>query len=252
MTETDNNACNGCVFLSRSHYLCNYLLMMDVRRGCPGGAECDKKMTKEEFYAMGMQKDWNKQAGKAMWAKGHGDAEIAKAMGVTQGTISYFRRRHWERECEAAPVEEQQATVAAEKPPVEELPDSEPDTSAEVLEAAMDALEAVEGTSPVEITIESPKCEPECSVDVDRIVENQQATSCVPCTKEGPGAAKTEDVDTRYPQLIQALEGATGNLTGMDAVMTAQIISALWGWTDKSDLLEAKACLDYLIRRHHG
>lgn len=238
------NPCDGCVFLR--NYLCNYLLMMDVRRGCPGGAECDKKMTKEEFYAMGLQKDWDRRAGKAMWAAGRSDADIAKAMGVTQGTISYFRRRHWERECEAAPVEEQQATVAAEKPPVEELPDSEPaDTSAEVLEAAMDALEAVEGTSPVEIAIEVPECEPE-------INEEQEVTIYIPPSKEGPGAAKTEDVDTRYPQLIQALEGATGNLTGMDAVMTAQVISALWGWTDKSDLLEAKACLDYLIRRHHG
>ena len=224
--------CDGCVFLR--NYLCNYLLMMDVRRGCPGGAECDKKMTKKEFFAMGMQKDWDKKAGKAMWAAGRSDADIAKAMGVTQGTINYFRKKHWEPEREAAPVEEQQATVAAEQPPVAVILDSEPDTSAEEPEAAQDALEAAEGPSTVEVTFEAPECELEIN-------------------KEDPGAAKTEDVYIDHRHLIQALEGATGNLTGMDAVMTAQIISALWGWTGKNELLEAKACLDYLIRKHnHG
>ena len=246
MTETDH-PCNGCVFLSRSHYLCNYLLVMDVRRGCPGGAECDKYMTKKEFLAMGMQKDWDKQAGKAMWAQGHGDADIAKAMGVTQGTISYYRRRHWERESEAVPVEEQQATVAAEQPPVADFSDSEPDTSAEAMEAALDALEDVERLATEKDTTEFPKYEPECD-------ENEhKAAAYVTPAKEGPGSAKTDDVDRGYQQLIHALEEATGNLTGMDAVMTAQIITALWGWTDKRDLMEAKACLDYLIRRHnHG
>lgn len=230
--------CKGCVFHSSAHNICNYLLVMDVRRGCPGGAECDKKMTKKEFYEMGLQKDWNKQAGKAMWAAGRGDAEIAKAMGVTQATISYFRRKHWEPERDAAPAEEQQ-------PPVEEVPAIEPDTSADV-EAPVDECQAAEeGPAPVELTNEVPECEP------DRHEENEQeATAYVRPSREGPGAAKTEDVDTNYPQLIHALEGATGNLTGMDAVMTAQIISALWCWTDKSDLQEAKACLDYLIRRH--
>lgn len=235
--------CKGCVFHSSAHNICNYLLVMDVRRGCPGGAECDKKMTKKEFYEMGLQKDWNKQAGKAMWAAGRGDAEIAKAMGVTQGTISYYRRRHWERECDAAPVEEQQPPVIEQQPPVEEIPDSEPDIMADVEAPACHLHQDPPG--PMEIAIEFPECEP------DRHEENEQeATAYVRPSREGPGAAKTEDVDTKYPQLIHALEGATGNLTGMDAVMTAQIISALWCWTDKSDLQEAKACLDYLIRRH--
>lgn len=225
--KAPDTACIGCFFHSRNHNICNYLLVMDVRRGCPGGAECDKKMTREEFYAMGLQKEWNKSAGKAMWANGHGDAEIAKAMGVTQGTISYYRRRHWEREGDAAPAEEQQ------------LPASDPDTSADV-EAPEDECHAAEEI-PVaeEITMEVNECE-------------QEAAAYVPPSKEGPGAAKTEDVVKGREHLIHALEEATCNLTGMDAVVTAQIIAGLWGWTDKGDLLEAKACLDYLIRRHHG
>lgn len=196
---------------------------------------------------MGIPKEWDKQAGKAMWAAGRGDADIAKAMGVAQGTISYFRKKHWEPERDAAPVEEQQPPVMVQKVPVAEIPDSETDNSAEAMDAAPDVQEAVEGPAPVEITIEVPEPEP------DRHEEEQQASVYAPPSKEGPGAAKTEDVYTGHQHLIHALEGATSNLTGMDAVMTAQIISALWGWTDKSDLQEAKACLDYLIRRHdHG
>lgn len=196
---------------------------------------------------MGLQKDWDRRAGKAMWAAGRSDADIAKAMGVTQGTISYYRRRHWERECDTDPAEAQQAPVMVLQPPVAEIPDSEPTTMAEVEVPVYECQEAEEGPTPVEITFEVPEPEP------DPHEEEQKATAYVRPSKEGPGAAKTEDVYTGHHQLIHALEGATGNLTGMDAVMTAQIISALWGWTDKSDLLEAKACLDYLIRRHdHG
>lgn len=185
---------------------------------------------------MGLQKDWDRNAGKAMWAAGHGDAEIAQATGVTQGTISYYRRRHWERECDAAPAEEQ-------IPVVMENPDIEPDTSADVEVAEYECQAEEERPVQVELAIESPECEPE------RNEAEQKVTTYVPPSKEGPGAAKTEEVDTGYQHLIHALEKATGNLTGMDAVMTAQIITSLWGWTDKKDLLEAKACLDYLIRK---
>ena len=88
--------CDGCAFFASG--MCNYLLVMDVRRGCPAGAGCDKKMTKKEFRSMGIPKAWDKEAGRQMWLAGKGDAEIAKACGVTQGTISYFRRKHWEAE----------------------------------------------------------------------------------------------------------------------------------------------------------
>ena len=88
--------CDGCAFFASG--MCNYLLVMDVRRGCPAGAGCDKKMTKKEFRSMGIPKAWDKEAGRQMWLAGKGDAEIAKACGVAQGTISYFRKKHWETE----------------------------------------------------------------------------------------------------------------------------------------------------------
>ena len=90
--------CDGCVFFGRYTGTCNYILVMDIRRGCPAGAGCDKRMTKKEFKLMGIPKAWDKEAGRQMWLAGKGDAEIARACGVTQGTISYFRKKHWEVE----------------------------------------------------------------------------------------------------------------------------------------------------------
>lgn len=243
--------CKGCVFNSTNHNICNYLLVMDVRRGCPAGEGCDKKMTKKEYFAMGMQKDWDKKAGKRMWEAGRGDADIAKAMGVTQGTISYFRRKHWEPERDAA------AAAEAEKTPVQDCQDSTAITSNEEKNPSYEG-QAAEEASPAETPIYTPDCiivpneELEPPVPIQKEAEQKTITEVSPST-EGPGIARAEEPDTSYQHLIRALEEATGNLTGMDAVMTAQIITALWGWNNKSDLLEAKACLDYLIKRYdHG
>lgn len=90
------HACDGCAFFASG--MCNYLLVMDVRRGSPAGAGCDKKISKKEFNRMGIPRAWDKEGGRRMWLAGKGDAEIAKACGVTQGTISYFRKKHWEAE----------------------------------------------------------------------------------------------------------------------------------------------------------
>lgn len=90
------HACDGCAFFASG--MCNYLLVMDVRRGSPAGAGCDKKISKKEFNRMGIPRAWDEEGGRRMWLAGKGDAEIAKACGVTQATISYFRRKHWEAE----------------------------------------------------------------------------------------------------------------------------------------------------------
>lgn len=49
--------------------------------------------------------------------------------------------------------------------------------------------------------------------------------------------------------MIRALELMTARLTGMDAVMTAHVVTTMYNWTDKEDLLMAREALDYLIAR---
>ena len=190
---------------------------------------------------MGLQKDWDKKAGKRMWEDGHGDADIAKAMGVTQGTISYFRRKHWEPERDAALAEEQ-------------FPVDDNQDSVEVADAPIYECQEAE-TAPVqeEIPCNDPVCAPDLNAEAEAKTPIQKEATPyahIPGpSKEGPGSAKTEDTDSDHRMLFRALEEATRDLTGMDAVMTAQVIAQLWRWTDKSERMEAKACLDYLIRR---
>ena len=50
---------------------------------------------------MGIPKAWDKELGKKMWLQGRADSEIAKACCVAQGTISYYRSKHWEPEAAA-------------------------------------------------------------------------------------------------------------------------------------------------------
>lgn len=58
-----------------------------------------------------------------------------------------------------------------------------------------------------------------------------------------------ESIDTDNP-MYRALDDATRKLTGMDAVLTAKAITALWRWSSLDDLKRAKVCLNYLIKRH--
>ena len=47
---------------------------------------------------MGIPKAWDKDLGKNLFLQGFGDCEIAKRCGVAQGTISYYRKKHWEKD----------------------------------------------------------------------------------------------------------------------------------------------------------
>lgn len=70
---------------------------------------------------------------------------------------------------------------------------------------------------------------------------------------EGPGIGivpapkDLEEDDAKV--MIRAMELMTQNLHGMNAVMTAQILTNLWAWDSVSDLLAAREFLDYLIER---
>lgn len=62
-------------------------------------------------------------------------------------------------------------------------------------------------------------------------------------------AEKVDPEEEDAKVLIHALELMTSHLKGMEAVMTAQVVTALWKWQDKEDLIEVRNCLDYLIGR---
>lgn len=163
---------------------------------------------------MGIPKVWDKEAGKRMWLAGSTDAEIASAMGVTQATISYFRRKHWE--------------------------------AGEVIPASVAGGEGGNvGGSVNLLGTENPS---------PTVVERSAVAASAPVRDADlhdtytPLPTEEAEKDAGYHRMFLALENAIGNLSGMDAVMTAQAIAALWQWREEADLMKAKACLEYLIQ----
>lgn len=60
-------------------------------------------------------------------------------------------------------------------------------------------------------------------------------------------AAPVEEPET--VELFDAMEAATLELKGIQAICTANAIQNLWNWTSKEDLLKAKANIDYLLKK---
>ena len=68
-----------------------------------------------------------------------------------------------------------------------------------------------------------------------------------------PEASSQEDKEEADAKMmIRALEIFVQNLKGMKAVMTFQILQALWDWESVEDLERAKLGLEYLIKLEGG
>lgn len=68
---------------------------------------------------MATQKSWNKAAGYEMFKAGKTDKEIGEALGVTAATVSYYRKKYWDKcagskPAELAPAEQEEETVQPE------------------------------------------------------------------------------------------------------------------------------------------
>ena len=69
----------------------------------------------------------------------------------------------------------------------------------------------------------------------------------VPPAEMEPEKEEVEEDDARI--LFRALELMTERHKGMDAVMTAQIVTGMWNWKTAEDLEAVRDFLDYLIQR---
>lgn len=88
--------------------------------------------------------------------------------------------------------------------------------------------------------------------DIQVIPEPTEVPPLEPSSEAEAPAPVTEPQDEEEDDakvMIRALELMTQNLQGMNAVMTAQILTSLWAWDSVSDLLAAREFLDYLIER---
>lgn len=164
---------------------------------------------------MGAPKSWDKAAAFEMWKAGKSDKEIGDALGVTAATVSYYRKKYWDK-CRkvgqtAEPVPVEPEDVETSQPGLDEVNQAEPST---------DEIQAED--------IPTEEC-------------------------EDPEALPQEDKDEADAKvMIRALEIFVQNLKGMKAVMTFQILHALWDWETVKDLEQAKMILEYLIELEGG
>lgn len=215
--------CEGCYYYGATHQTCDYWEKADELRGCPAGKGCTKRITKKEYMKMGAPKSWNKGAGYEMFKTGKTDKEIGEALGVTAATVSYYRKKYWDK-CRkvgqtAEPVPVEPEDVETSQPELDEVNQAEPSTD-EILEDVPEEVPAED--------ISTEECEdPEASPQEDE-----------------------EEADAKV--MIRALEIFVANLKGMKAVMTFQILHALWDWETVKDLEQAKMILEYLIELEGG
>ena len=86
--------CVGCFFLGRNLGNCDYWLIMDKLRPCPGGKDCTVKR-KDPPPGMEDFVKWDTGFAKRMYDRGASDAEIAKAVGAGIAELKAYRKRNW-------------------------------------------------------------------------------------------------------------------------------------------------------------
>lgn len=95
--------CLPCIYYGKSTDTCDYILLEDRRRPCPGGKGCIvRRMKKEVKKTMGKPK-WDTQLGMQMWLEGKKDKEIAEHFGIAANTVTTCRRKYWEKHKQPPP-----------------------------------------------------------------------------------------------------------------------------------------------------
>ena len=105
---------------------------------------------------------------------------------------------------------------------------------------------------PTELEVEElPQSEPEQEEDIqaEPVADETSAEECV--VQEDP--LQEEDQEEAEARLmIKALQSAVQDLKGMKAVLTFQILQALWNWNTTEELKDAKTYICALIEMEEG
>lgn len=86
--------CAGCWFLGRNLGNCDYWLIMDKLRPCPGGKDCTVKRKDPPPGYEDMVK-WDTAFAKRLYDRGASDVEIARAVGANISEVKCYRKRNW-------------------------------------------------------------------------------------------------------------------------------------------------------------
>ena len=94
--------CKGCIYHAKSTRSCDYFIIENRLRGCPGGDGCRARRTKKDVRKA-MQPKWDTALGKQMWEEGKTDRQIADHFGIAPNTVLYQRQKKWEKDTTCTP-----------------------------------------------------------------------------------------------------------------------------------------------------
>ena len=208
--ERHNPWCEPCIYYGRSTLTCDYILLEDHPRPCPGGTGCTARRTRKELKNTRKPK-WDTELGRLLWLDGRKDGEIADEFGIPISTVTSYRKRHWEK-----------GTPMAEPP------------TPGVLRSG--------NWEPVAVDV--PDEDEEETMHQDNSLQIPEK-SPMTALKQEPAIVQFEDVTNVY----EILEAATSSLNGIQAICTADAILCLWNWSGPEALKRARAAIDHLLKK---
>ena len=117
--------CLPCIYYGKTTNTCDYILIEDQCRPCPGGKGCTaRRMKKDVKKVMGKPK-WDTELGMQMWLEGKKDKEIAEHFGIAANTVTTCRRKYWEKHKQPPKKNTEEATDPMD-PPVGPVRKTEP------------------------------------------------------------------------------------------------------------------------------
>lgn len=155
---------------------------------------------------------WDTELGRLLWLDGRKDGEIADEFGIPISTVTAYRKRHWEK--------------GSARPE----PRPEPTLS---------------NGNWVSVAVDVPEENEEEPMHEDNSLETPAIPTPATETKLQASSLQFENVANVY----EVLEAATSNLSGIQAICTADAILCLWNWNGPEDLKRARAAIDHLLKK---
>ena len=245
-TVTEN--CKDCRFYGKNLGNCDYFEIMNALRPCPPGDECtvkevrgrtpdvfdpEKKPKRGGSQRKGVV-SWDIERAYKLWMESLKVIDIGEMVGISPGTISAYAAKHgWPKEHRPARGGYRRKDIDVQ----EETESGAGSTGTEEAAAAVD-----EGTAG---SAEAARPERDRLGSCDR-----KRSASEPAAPSHRGEEGDQEVnDPKNLSLYDVLEVATAELTGIQAVATADALANLWNWKDKSDLEQARNAIDFLIRK---
>lgn len=113
--------CEPCFYYARNTRSCDYFIVEDRLRGCPGGNGCKARLLKKDVKKRMGKPRWDTEQGRQMYLQGMNDQQIGDHFGVAANTVLYQRQKYWEKDAGSTPPVDNTAPVCVKEEVKEEM-----------------------------------------------------------------------------------------------------------------------------------